>query len=395
MADPRDILKVRIQLDSLHCFDEGDGWGDAEPYLWPVFFKIDGETCSLGDSLNLVGGAHVEGTFGHHGNLNNTDVDAGDTVSIPESVGAWETNLKPIPVPPSLQGLVPDVAGVAGVIVVLMEEDNVSDDGAKAGYAALVDAIRTGLNAIVPTLGFSQQDISDGQIDALQASAASAVENAIKNSQGFFSNLWSWLNADDQIGSEIFKFGHDQLAGGNQIPISKRWRNEGDWEIRGHAIGSVLCPASAIEGAQGLLGAIFGAREMKAMRAFRDKELRAIPGLGQWWNLARRNVLSILWLLQSDREALELMRRIAPQAGGLIEKPESPIPADFIADAQKILDRAAASPFRKLRSDAKLAGNLLQLSRGRNAGQMVELAGKLAPSRSVSRAEFKRLLRPQ
>lgn len=79
----------------------------------------------------------------------------------------------------------------------------------------------------------------------------------------------------------------------------------------------------------------------------------------------------------------------------LIEKPESPIPADFIADAQKILDRAAASPFRKLRSDAKLAGNLLQLSRGRNAGQMVELAGKLAPSRSVSRAEFKRLLRPQ
>jgi hypothetical protein len=108
----RDILNVWIRLDRIHCFDEGDGWGSAEPYLWPVFFKIDGETVSMTDALKLSGTPTVVGTYGNHGNLGNTDVDAGDTIPIPESLGSWKTTLKPIPVPTSLSSLVDDVAGV-------------------------------------------------------------------------------------------------------------------------------------------------------------------------------------------------------------------------------------------------------------------------------------------
>ena len=38
----RDILKLRLELDRILCHDEGDGWGNAEPYLWTVFFEVDG-----------------------------------------------------------------------------------------------------------------------------------------------------------------------------------------------------------------------------------------------------------------------------------------------------------------------------------------------------------------
>lgn len=388
----RDILTVRIELDNIHCFDEGDGWGNAEPYLWPVFFKIDGSTCSVNDSLMLTGTATVEGTHGEHGNLNNTDVDAGDTVSIPGSVGIWESTLQPIPGPPSLQSLVPDVPGVAGVVVVLMEEDNVSDSGAIAGYNALVSSIKTSLDNVVPTLGFTQQDINDAQIAAMQQAVSNAVSNAVQSSQGFFANLWSWVNPDDQIGSEIFRFNHDDLAAGNPIPFSKRWQNEGDWQINGHAIASVKCPAAAIDAARKILGEIFKGDHMKRMRTFRDSTVRGSAGLKQWWNLAERNAPSILWLLHSDKEARALFRGVVPQAVELLSNPVAKVPDAFIADVGSLLNAARKSSSRKLRSDSVIAHKMLQLGVGRNIKEMLELAGKVTPTSNLSKAEYKRLL---
>ena len=65
----RDNLFVRIELDRIHCHDEGDAVGSAEPYLWTVFFMIDGSTVSVSSSLTLDGTATVAFTPGSHGNL--------------------------------------------------------------------------------------------------------------------------------------------------------------------------------------------------------------------------------------------------------------------------------------------------------------------------------------
>jgi hypothetical protein len=56
----------------------------GEPYLWTVFFKIDGSTCRVSSRFVLNGTATVVGTTGRsHGNLGTSDVDGGENIKIP------------------------------------------------------------------------------------------------------------------------------------------------------------------------------------------------------------------------------------------------------------------------------------------------------------------------
>ena len=50
-----DPLNVSVKLNDAHRFDEGDGPGSAEPYLWTVFFKTDGDTVKVNSALKLEG----------------------------------------------------------------------------------------------------------------------------------------------------------------------------------------------------------------------------------------------------------------------------------------------------------------------------------------------------
>src|SRR5262245_11892031 len=241
----RDTLRVSLRLDHIHCFDEGDGWGDAEPYLWTVFFKVDGSSVHITDSLTLAGEGVIETTPGSHGNLNNTDVDAGDNVPVPEAIGTFDTLLSPIRVPPPFNTQQADVGGVVGCVCVLMEEDNVSDAGAEAGHHALNDAVRDAVNQIISTMSISHQEVTDADIQPFIDGIKSRVEDAIKNQQSFFENIWSWLNSDDTIGTKVFLFRHDDLASQGTIQFSERFKNEGDWQIFGSVTATVACPASA------------------------------------------------------------------------------------------------------------------------------------------------------
>ena len=110
----RDILQFNLELDRLFCHDEGDGWGDAEPYIWTIMFKVDGDTISVTDTLGLSGNATIETSVGSQGNLGTTDVDEGDNVIVPANVGHYDGRMTPIPVPPPLNALVEDVSGIVG-----------------------------------------------------------------------------------------------------------------------------------------------------------------------------------------------------------------------------------------------------------------------------------------
>jgi hypothetical protein len=227
-------LDVKLKLNNLHCFEEGDGVGSAEPYLWTVFFKIDGDTARVNSALKLEGTATVVGTPGNHEDLPNHDVDPGENVAIPTSLGEFNTRLKPIPLQQPVGGF-KEVGGVMGVITVLMEEDNTPNSAIAAGHNALNKAVKDGLDALIPTLNFSHQEPTDAEIEALKAKIGDTVSKAVASGVG----VWDWLsglgNMDDQIGSEVFRFSHKQLEqqGISGISIQKRFKNEGDWELQG------------------------------------------------------------------------------------------------------------------------------------------------------------------
>jgi hypothetical protein len=231
-------LNIEFKLDRIHCHDEGDGPGNAEPYLWTVFFKVDGDTTVVNTEdlshVFLQGPPTVITTPGNHGNLGTSDVDEGDDVGVPAIIGEYRTIMKPIPLTTPILGK-SEVGGMIGCIVVLMEEDNTSDSDAARGHERLDSTVRDKLAELLGTLSISNPEPTQEDIDKMTDQIGSAVKDAIKDGVSVVEWLLGFGNMDDQIGSAVFRFSHGELeAAGGAIPFSRRWNNEGDWELFGH-----------------------------------------------------------------------------------------------------------------------------------------------------------------
>lgn len=239
----RAAFNLRTQLTELVCHDEADGIGAAEPYLWPVFFKIDGDSFAV-DSVGLIGFPTIKFTNGNHRNLGDSSVGEDDRVTIPAALGTQTTLFKPIPVnDPSFRIILgEDLPAIAGVVVVLMEQDSWPNDLAVTGYRALVDAVTLGVaraaasfqhNAAPP----SQDDI-DEQIALIKDLAEKMVKGAILEKMSGAQTGWYGTvgNNDDKIGSEVFTVTQDDFASVNTKAFERRWKEpesggDGDWSI--------------------------------------------------------------------------------------------------------------------------------------------------------------------
>lgn len=387
---PRSELNVQFDLERIECHDEGDGWGDAEPYLWTVFFKVDGDTVSLGDDLFLHGTATVTTTPGSHGNLGNTDVGGGDTLIVPSAIGEHTTRLRPIPVPDWVRQLgVEDVGGVVGVATVLMEEDWVSDGGAEAGHAALNTFVQQAIDTLIPTLGVTNPDVDDEEIAALTAGAADRIADAIAAAQSGWDNFVSWLNADDQIGSKVWVFSHDRLASEGSVPFSQRWENEGDWELFGQVTATPLCPAETLLALLRGLGLADEAAERRIndmAREFRRRHFAASPQLGSWWHLAERNTAAITHVLRRHPELLRDRGKRATEAlAAALGDPAAVIDPGLLEQAEQMLQGFVAHGSRRLRIDSKAALGALPALRGASLLEVKQRLCAHAPTRKPHR----------
>jgi hypothetical protein len=113
MATLLSPTNVVCEVDSIVVRDDGEAFGGSEPYLWSVFFKIDGDTVTAkidinnqGVTLTLDGDPTVTSPdAGSHGNLNLSggSVDAGGflgsqaVIDVPPAVGRFKTRLSPLP----------------------------------------------------------------------------------------------------------------------------------------------------------------------------------------------------------------------------------------------------------------------------------------------------------
>jgi hypothetical protein len=213
-------LQTLVSLDHLHCHREGDGLlSDDEPYLWTAFFKVDGDTVVLdliGDrpddeltvsDLYLRGTCTFVTTPGNHGNLGDSDVEAGDDVGIPSAVGESGFTLKPIPVTDrankkivevfkSEAPAVVDIVGggaTVGVVVVLNEEWGTPAEAAEAGHVTFNRTLEDGINAFLfqdggsmrkedlkNKLGYDKQTLTPEDKAALKQGVVAAARAAIK-----------------------------------------------------------------------------------------------------------------------------------------------------------------------------------------------------------------------
>jgi hypothetical protein len=227
---------ARIRLNSVHCIDEGDGPGSAEPYLWTVFFKIDGTTASVTQRLTLTGRSTVIPTAGNQGDLPNHDVDDGEVVLVPLALGQYRTRMRPIPLPEPA-GPIKDVSGVIGMIAVLMEEDNTPAAAIRAGHHALNRAVRRELDALIPTFGFLHQEPTTEEIHEMTRRIGDVVHKAVRDDV----SVWEWLSAlgnmDDKIGSMVVQYSQQELLDANNagIRFTQRFHSEGEWELSGRA----------------------------------------------------------------------------------------------------------------------------------------------------------------
>ena len=397
---PRQIMRWMINLNPLDCHDEGDGAGDAEPYLWTVFFKCDGSTLSVSDAGRIEGSAVTFPTPGSHGNLHDDDVDAGDTVFIPSELGSFSDSVIPIPVSPLIQPLLgqEDIPGFFGVVVVLMEEDNVTDAGAEAGHHALNTAVQSAIDKVLRLLGAGHTSITPEDIESVTAGIDDAVKDAIREQQNLFENIWSWLNADDQIGNKTFIFNQDQFVTEEfpdqrigSLGFSERWRNHGDWEIHGAMALTEPCVANttasilagqATESAYSVRSSDKFGRELAAMRSFRDNYFHRYEGLHDWWNLAARNTPQLAYLVMREPEMRQSAAVFFKEIEAVLSDLDSPLPVDFLDHAQLAASVARRSHFRRLRLDAsRMADALGKLKPGATGNDALKVFTELPPAR--------------
>ncbi len=237
---PRTATELIIKLDRIACYDENDGSGTAEPYLWPVFFKIDGSSYAVTTS-GFIGSPTIIPTFGTHGNLGTRDVDAGNNVTIPAALGEFRTLLQPIPVLDSFRtGILGSdtIPGLAGVVYILMEEDGWSNSLATEGYSAMIEAIQLAITQVTDGFRNALSQPTKDQIERAMANvkgtAARMIRDHIISFMGVDS-IWyaTFGDNDDQIGANVNLVDNDAIERDLAINFNHRWDEQGSWEIFG------------------------------------------------------------------------------------------------------------------------------------------------------------------
>lgn len=234
-------IQLQIALHTLSLHRKAKSWGNAEPYLWNIFFRIDGEAITINPDFTISGKGIFTFSEGSHKNLRNT-IHRDNILHIPQNIGVWKTELHPVRVPYFEQ----DVSGIVGVVCVLMEENNVSNEGAEAGRIALGQQIQKALNSALKDFKPSVIDINDVQasiakhfeskVAAFSDGIETSVIEAIKSSQSLLQNVWSLLKADALVGFNVWNFDQKTIEAHNgTVHFNHKWNTKkyGDWEVFG------------------------------------------------------------------------------------------------------------------------------------------------------------------
>jgi hypothetical protein len=218
------MMDVTVRIRKIDVLDEGDGDGNAEPYLFPVFFRIDTVERNTGSDW-----FHAPG--GSHGNLltnYGTDWDAGDTIPVPIEIGRWHTSLS------RGQADAPERSIFVGVLVILFEEDHVPpSDKVLDAYSLITHEFIYHMRGLWPLLLARPRS---GDLSGIEQ----FIEAKIKAAPSVV------LDTDDLIGVSIFSWSWEELKSDPYQMVSRAWNEgtgseDGDFTVHADVIARPVC----------------------------------------------------------------------------------------------------------------------------------------------------------
>ncbi len=170
-------MPVTLNYHTLFCFHGADE-SDSEPYMWVIGITLDGRTIThQPDATRLTGGPSFFFSPGSHGSIGGP-MGIGTERQLPPAVSRFDTTLQPIVLQVAGQTL--EVPGAVGMLTILLEEDNTSDEGADAAHDAINQLVKIELEEAVADIDLGGLAVQVGQAMAAGTDPVATVKAALQ-----------------------------------------------------------------------------------------------------------------------------------------------------------------------------------------------------------------------
>ncbi len=264
-ADPicKFIMRVQVQLKEIYVIDEADGGGsNAEPYLWPVFFKLDNETIT---QLNTENPNWIKIPNGDHGNVGNNYAlgwNSNDIITIPSEIGKWSVDLNLIENNIIAEEDQKYSIAILLLVILLEEDDAPTSESIRNDYhpkfkSSVINKIRKTI-AKYPVL-WGPLETHDGPLLKIKNDIKSHFISGLSDPDilYIFPFLPGFVNIDDFIGVDIYRWSWFRLENNPTQTFETTWNKstgseDGDYKISGEIQGKIICQYDEQLMAQGI-----------------------------------------------------------------------------------------------------------------------------------------------